>query len=195
MRAAVLLILLTIILCYSSAQGDTFIFKTGKKIEGSMRYQDEKTIRIIESSGLEMTLRKSEIDQIVIMQSSADVSPAGKGDARTTPVEEPVNKPVKVFTNRDLKVQKSARSLPTGSISKLERDLARLAGACRAAGGGSRKVLRTHTYRVKGRAVTVTGYWADPGNLEEAKEICRNAIETEEALQQAHAENNSIKGR
>jgi hypothetical protein len=101
----------------------------------------------------------------------------------------------KVYTNRDVRIQVDPFVAPhpetnqswQKSVSKLEREFVRLQGACRGAGTGPNlsKILRTHTYTVNGKPVRITGYWADPANIEEAKQICARAIASEETLTQA----------
>ena len=64
----------------------------------------------------------------------------------------------------------------------------RLRASCRNAGGdpNSNKEFRTDTYNVEGKEVVVSGYWADPKEVERAQQICRKAMETKAALQEAH---------
>jgi hypothetical protein len=197
MRVTILL-LLSFILCHSSAHSSVFIFKSGKKIDGVQRYEDNWTIRIVESSGLEMTLRKSELD--LAATQVANIQPQVTAPLEVTEpaavVETPAAKPkARVYTNRDLGAQQVSFTPPDlettpawqKSLAKLEREFLRLQAACRAAGTGPNlsKVRRSETYYVNGKKVQVTGYFADPANIEEAKQICRRAIQTEETLQQA----------
>lgn len=197
MRATILLIL-GLMLCHSSAHSSVYIFKSGKKINGITRYENAETIRIVESSGLEMTLRKSELNLPATL--AGNVQPAVtipvEAPLAVAVAESPAPKPVtKVYTNRDIRVQKVAFTPPENetdpswrkSLAKLEREFLRLQAACRNAGTGPNlsKVLRTETYYVNGKKLKVTGHFADPGNIEEAKQICSRAIQTEETLQQA----------
>jgi hypothetical protein len=218
MRATIFLIL-ALILCHSSAHSDVYIFKSGKKIDGTTRYENAETIRIVESNGLEMTLRKSELNLPATL--AANVRPAFTAPVEVlppaaveqTPAPQPV---VKVYTNRDLRLQKASFTPPEietdsswkKSLAKLEREYLRLQGACRNAGTGPNlsKVLRSETYYVNGKKLQVTGYFADPANIAEAKQICSRAIQTEEMLQQARQnfedyldrqknQNNSVKAQ
>lgn len=196
MRATIFLILV-LILCHSSAQSDVFIFKSGKKIEGITRYENSETIRIVESSGLEMTLRKSELNLTATLAANIQPVPTAivKAPAPVPVAQAPDPKPVKVYTNRDLGLKQVSFTTPEietdpawrKSLAKLEREFLRLQAACRNAGTGPNlsKVLRSETYSVNGKKLKVTGYFADPANIAEAKQICARAIQTEETLQQA----------
>ena len=218
MRATIFLIL-SLMLCHSSAHSSVFIFKSGKKIDGITRYENDETIRIVESSGLEMTLRKSELNLPATL--AANIQPDFTAPIETprpvAVVESLATKPViKVYTNRDLGVRQVSFTPPeieTGpswkkSLAKLEREFLRLQSACRNAGTGPNlsKVLRSETYSVNGKKMHITGYFADPANIEEAKQICRRAIQTEETLHQARQsfqdylnrqknQNNSVKAQ
>ena len=55
--------------------------------------------------------------------------------------------------------------------------------------------MKTHTYDVKGRKVQITAYWADPANIEDAKEICSKAIQTEDNLEEARKQFQEYKQR
>ncbi len=196
MRATVLF--LAIVLCHSSVFATTFIFKTGKSVEGTIRYEDENVIMIEDKTGVEMSLKRSSIDPVATAVANPVVI------AGPDPLPEPVPaetantgfRPVqKTYTNRDVVVSETVFRPPDPetesawirSISKLQRDLSRLQWACRATGTGPNlsKILRTHSYNVRGKIVKVTGYWADPANIEEAKRICNRAINTRNALGQA----------
>jgi hypothetical protein len=217
MRATIFLILI-LMLCHSSAHSSVYIFKSGKKIDGITRYENDKTIRIVESSGLEMTLRKSELNLAATL--AANIQPAVLASVEVPqPVvvaDSPAPRPIKVYTNRNVRVQKVSFTPPEiesdsswrKSLAKLEREYLRLQAACRNAGTGSNlsKVLRSETYYVNGKKLQVTGYFADPANIAEAKQICSRAIQTEETLQQARAnfqdylnrqnnKNNSVKAQ
>jgi hypothetical protein len=196
MRATIFLILV-LILCHSFAHSDVFIFKSGKKIEGTTRYENGETIRIVESSGLEMTLRKSELNLAATLAANIQTAPTAPADAAPLGVQEssPPKSVIKIYTNRDLRLQKVSFTPPEfetdpswkKSLAKLEREFLRLQAACRNAGTGRNisKVLRSETYSVNGKKLKVTGYFADPANIEEAKQICARAIQTQETLQQA----------
>ncbi len=197
---AIILFVIGFLLCHFTAHGSVFIFKSGKSVNGAVRYEDHSTIRILESSGLEMTLRKSELNLSatnaanVTRENSepANISDTGKMNVAPAATEKRF---VKVYTNRDVRKERVSFAPPDPessqawkrSLTKLEREFVRLQGACRGAGTGPNlsKILRSHTYNVRGKRVHVTGYWADPANIEEAKQICEHAIHTESALHQA----------
>jgi len=88
----------------------------------------------------------------------------------------------------------AALSLPDSSkalqkwIDDKNGEYNRLRASCRNAGGdpNSNKEFRTDTYNVEGKEVVVSGYWADPKEVERAQQICRKAMETKAALEQAH---------
>ncbi len=145
-----------------------------------------------------MTLRMSELDLPATL--AANIQPELSASVKAPEpvvVEQPAaTKPViKVYTNRDLGVQQVSFTPPEietdpswkKSLAKLEREFLRLQAACRNAGTGPNlsKVWRSETYSVNGKKLQVAGYFADPVNIEEAKQICSRAIQTEETLQQA----------
>lgn len=73
-------------------------------------------------------------------------------------------------------------------IREKEKEFNKLKAQCRAAGADdSKKEYKTDTYIVNGSPVSVSGYWADPKEVQKAKQICRNAMETEAALIHARA--------
>jgi hypothetical protein len=200
MRATILFTILITFLCQFSAHTATFIFNSGKSVQGEILFEDGKTIRIRESSGLDMTLRKSELNLAatrvsnVIRSEAVAESPAGE-ERRSVEVKPQTRRSVKVYTNRDARSHDAPLRMPQpetneawqSSVAKMEREFTRLQGACRGAGTGPNlsRVWRSHTYNVEGKQVRVTGYWADPANIEEAKQICARAIQAEERLQQA----------
>jgi|GEM_PF-3135258 len=195
MRATIFLSLM--LLCHSSVHANQFIFKNGKAIQGSILYEDAWIYRITDSTGVEMRLRKSELD--VTATESANVfsglrvsEPAPQ--APKTAVS--AKRTVPLYSNRDVQSVQSIAFTPPNpeseqawlrSLSRLEREFVRFQKACRGAGTGPNlsKILRTHTYEVKGKPVKITAYWADPANIEDAKKICRRAIQTEDVLQEA----------
>jgi hypothetical protein len=197
MRTAILCLVI-IVSCNLSLQAGTYVFKSGKSIQGKLRFEDEKTIRILESTGLEMTLRKSELNlqaTLAANQKTETEQEFQNAMPASLPAPAEIKRTSKVYTNRDLRANAPTFSLPEAStnqewqnsIARLERDFMRLQGACRAAGTGPNlsKILRSHTYTVQGKKVKVTGYWADPATIEEAILICARAIQSEEQLEQA----------
>jgi hypothetical protein len=196
MRATFLV--LSILLCSTLVYGDTFIFKSGKSIQGTIRYEDSKTILIVEASGLEMRLRKSELNMPATAAANATpviVNPIQETAAVNVLSPKPVATK-RVFTNRDVRGGANSSFSPPvpetkqaweKMITRLEVEFVRLQGACRGAGTGPNltRIRRSHTYNVQGKQVHVTGYWADPANINQAKQICGRAIETEETLAKA----------
>jgi hypothetical protein len=206
MRAIILILVL--LLCNSYAHAHEFIFKNGKRIQGSILYEDSSLFRIVDSSGIEMRLRKSELNLTAMESVNIPVEPLAE-PALVTDEDKAgkmpaVQRPVRVYTNRDVRSTRHASFVPPNpeseaawlkSLSILEKDFVRLQSACRGAGAGSSKILRTHTYEVKGKKVKVTAYWADPANIEDAKQICNKAIQTEDALEQARKQFEEFKQR
>ena len=198
MRATILFLII-FVCSHFSVEGSVFIFKSGKSVHGEIRYEDQATIRIMEKSGLEMTLRKSELNlsaTTLANQQAALPPPSSEQETLADVTKpEPEKRRAKLYTNRDVKFATAPFVAPQPetnqawlkSLAKLEREFVRLQGACRGAGTGPNlsKVLRSHTYTVNGKPVRITGYWADPANIEQAKQICARAIAGEETLHQA----------
>lgn len=69
-------------------------------------------------------------------------------------------------------------------IATNDRELQRLGSKCRAAGGSpsAKHLYREDTYTVEGKSVVVGGYWADPDEVESARQICSDALLLEKAL-------------
>ena len=175
-------IALSIFFCSQMAFGYTFVFKNGKKIEGTVLFEDSSTLRILEKTGLNMSLNKSMMD-FVAMEKANQKSNHDQPPVATIPTE-PVRKPAKRVRTWTSPV--SSYVEPT-NIHQAEREFMRLAQACRAAGTGPsvKKVLKTNVYYVNGKRVSKTGYWAHPSSIETAKQICRKAMEAEARLRQA----------
>jgi hypothetical protein len=200
-----IILILVLLLCNSYADAHEFIFKNGKRIQGSILYEDASLFRIVDSTGIEMRLRKSELNLTAMESVNSPVQPLADPALPTEPeVQQVAKRPVRVYTNRDVRSTRHAAFVPPNpeseaawlkSLSILEKDFVRLQGACRSAGAGPSKILRTHTYEVKGKKVKVTAYWADPANIEDAKQICNKAIQTEDALEQARKQFQEFKQR
>ena len=188
----------SLLVCGSYAHAYQFIFTNGKSLEGSILYEDGSTYRIL-SSGIEMRIRKSELNVAatqaanVITETPVPEPPIDAAQSADVP---PARHSARVYSNVDVQGANPVASAPAdrnsekawrAHINKLEREFSRLQGECRAAGTGPNfsKVRRTETYRINGRSVRVTGYWADPVNIEAAKNICRRALQTEKALNDA----------
>jgi hypothetical protein len=69
-------------------------------------------------------------------------------------------------------------------IADSEHQLLRLAARCRSAGANpsAKHAFHQETYMVDGKAVVVSGYWADPQEIQSAREICTEAMLLEKAL-------------
>ena len=144
-----------------------------------------------------MTLRKNELNLAATKAANVVLAPvvqiAPLIEEQAAP-EKP-KAPAKVYTNRDVRSKATSFVPPNpesmqswkASLSKLEREFTRLQGACRGAGTGPNlsKVLTSRTYNVQGKKVRVTGYWADPENIRDAKQICDRALDSEKTLEQA----------
>jgi len=196
MRARIFLLVL--LLCVSHAHAYQFVFKNGKSIQGSILYEDGSLYRIVDTTGIEMRIRKTELNLPATQAANVVtevpvVEPVVQPQTETT---QPARRPARVYSNVDVGGASHLASAPADPhsetawrthISKLERDFARLQAQCRGAGTGPdlSKVRRTDSYRVNGKTVHITGYWADPANIESAKKICRRAIQTEKALNDA----------
>jgi hypothetical protein len=195
----VLILIFSIIFCASCAQAYQFIFKNGKSIEGTVIQEDASTYQLVDLSGVAMRIRKAELN--LAATESVNVirdAPAAEPPMETPPPAPagPTQHPVRIYSNLDIAGVNPVKSAPSdphsetawkSHISKLERQFARLKGQCRGAGTGANfsKVWRSETYRVNGKSVRVKGYWADPANIETAKSICRTALQTEKALNDA----------
>ncbi len=162
----------------------TFVFKTGKKIEGKLLYEDRETIRILDRSGTNMSIRKSLLDQEATDAVNARVVPvAVQVQSEVRYASRPA---AKTYTNASVIRVRSNHPVTTGNperqLRETRREYERLTQACRSAGGGPSRggVLRTMTYKVHGKPVRVTGYWANPSDIENAKRICKRAIQAEQ---------------
>jgi hypothetical protein len=176
---------LAILFCGQIVFGDTFVFKNGKKVDGKILVEDTSTFRILEKSGLNMTLKKDALDLVAMRQINRKIEEAAAIVASPPPVPKP-SKKVRSFTYAGTPSTKPTKRV---SVQQAERDLARLSAACRAAGGSSSKtVLRTDVYYVNGKKVSVTGYWAHPSSIQGAKEICQQAIEAQATLEETKRE-------
>lgn len=164
---------------------NTFILKNGKRIEGVVQVEDQDSLRIIDSTGVRMTLKKDSVnwEQVRTVNSSLP-QPGPVTPLPESNVQPPLVKPVVVLTNRDVVAQRPRYRNAKEEIRVAERELNRLSDACRAAGASSpsMRVWTTTTYIVHGKAVTVSGYWAHPANIENAKRICNSANEAQQNL-------------
>lgn len=180
------LVLVTLLVAGHSLFAATFVFKTGKKIEGKLLYEDRKTIRILDRSGTNMSIRKSLLDQASTAAANVNVLPVA---IQTQPEVREAPRPrlaAKTYTNVAVIPGRTYRPLtssnPNRQLRETRREYERMALACRSAGGGPAHggVLRTVTYIVHGNPVRITGYWANPSDIENAKRICKWAIQAEQ---------------
>ncbi|HEY7162335.1 MAG TPA: hypothetical protein VH815_13805 [Acidobacteriota bacterium] len=205
----------------------TIIFKSGKRMEGTLLWDDGETLRFKDRNGVLYSLKRSALD-VAAMRESNPESVSKPGEKVPEKKDEPAvmqsslaqiaqrerlrrTGTARVFTDQD--VDKAAPlavietrngaplitsiaslSLPDSSkalqkwIDDKNGEYNRLRASCRNAGGdpNSNKEFRTDTYNVEGKEVVVSGYWADPKEVERAQQICRKAMETKAALEEAH---------
>jgi hypothetical protein len=168
--------------CPLLTSANTFILKNRKQIEGTLQIEDKDSVRIIDSTGVRMTLKKDSLDWRA-MQLANQTAESAITNTVVEPSAKPSVTPHVVLTNRDVAATKPRHSAKE-EIRNAERELERLANACRSAGASSpsMRVWRTTTYIVHGKRVTVSGYWAHPANIENAKRICSSANQAQERL-------------
>jgi hypothetical protein len=207
----------------------TIIFKSGKRMDGTLLWDDGETLRFKDRNGVLYSLKRSVLDVSAMREANPDSVPKPGEKVQEKPKEETVNiipsslaeiaqqerlrrtGKVRTFTNQDVDKMASlavietkdgaplitslhAVSLPDSSkelekwIDEKNIEYNRLRASCRNAGGdpNSNKEFRTDTYNVDGKEVVVSGYWADPKEVERAQQICRKAMETKAALEEAH---------
>ena len=209
------------------ASAFTIIFKSGKRMEGTLLWDDGDTLRFKDRNGVLYSLKRSVLDLSAMREANPDsVSKPGE-KVQEKKQEHTVMQSslaeiaqrerqrrtgtARVFTNEDLGKMTSlavietrngaplitsihALSLPDSSkelqkwIDEKNAEYNRLRASCRNAGGdpNSNKEFRTDSYNVDGKEVVVSGYWADPKEVERAQQICRKAMETKAALAEAH---------
>jgi hypothetical protein len=205
----------------------TIIFNSGKRMEGTLLWDDGETLRFKDRNGILYSLKRSALDLSAMREANPD-SVAKPGDKVSDKKEERMvmqsslaeiaqrerlrrTGTARVFTDQDvdktgslavietrngapLITSISSISLPDSSkalqkwIDDKNAEYNRLRASCRTAGGdpNSNKEFRTDTYKVEGKEVVVSGYWADPKEVERAQQICRKAMETKAALEEAH---------
>jgi len=209
------------------ASAFTIIFKSGKRMEGTLLWDDGETLRFKDRNGILYSLKRSTLD-VTAMREANPESIAKPGEKVPEKKEEPAvmqsslaqiaqrerlrrTGTARVFTDQDVEkaaglaviqtkngapliTSIAALSLPDSSkalqkwIDDKNAEYNRLRASCRNAGGdpNSNKEFRTDTYNVEGKEVVVSGYWADPKEVERAQQICRKAMETKAALAEAH---------
>jgi hypothetical protein len=193
----------------------TVVFKNGKIVEGEILLDEEDQLRFIDKNGVRMTLKKSTLDwaQMEILNQPAIAPTNVEHESTPNPVitrttDRSVS-PRRVWTNEDLYTNASTRSASTNEfegiaaddlLQKLrsaERNLNRLSGSCRNAGAvsPSRRFVRTETFLVNGKKVSVTGPHADPAEIQKAKRICTEALRTETQVKSLKQALHSLDGR
>ncbi|MCI0615330.1 hypothetical protein L0244_20245 [bacterium] len=209
------------------ASAFTIIFKSGKRMEGTLLWDDGDTLRFKDRNGVLYSLKRSVLDLSAMREANPDSVPKPGEKVPEKKQEHTVMQSslaeiaqrerqrrtgnARVFTNEDLDKMTSlavietrngaplitsikALSLPDSSkalqkwIDEKNAEYNRLRASCRNAGGdpNSNKEFRTDSYNVDGKEVVVSGYWADPKEVERAQQICRKAMETKAALELAH---------
>lgn len=195
------LIISVLLLSAEIVFGYTFVLKTGKRIEGTFVFEDESTIRVKDRAGLSMTLKKSLLDvermkEVNVNEKQAVSEPVvvkarnlyGGLESLAEIARESVRNRTgkcRVVTEEDLRkapplsiVLASSRSVPLKGTSLQELTLRlkmaqqnynRLKAECRSAG--------IHALPL--------GRYADPDEIENAKEMCSKAIAAESELAQA----------
>jgi len=172
-----------------------FIFKTGKRVQGTLLYEDASTIRIRTSDGLLMSLNKNSLNQEAMRavnveeqrkqktleQVESAVAGAGN-ESQTNRQNDADQKKEKIHVITNIEVHREVRRVASLEQRKLRAQKAkaeydRLKNQCRAAGASppGKGILRTDEYTVHGKRVKVTGYWADPKEIERAKMVCAKA--------------------
>jgi hypothetical protein len=184
LRHLILILFLAGILICTAAIADTFVLKSGKHIEGTVRYEEQDILRIVDSSGIAMNLRKASLDYEAMNRINAVKA---EQVSRETIQQPAPTHPAIIYTNASIKTYAKRGGQPFDpkmDVRKAEQEFNRLKEACRAAGQSSpsMRVWNSTTYVVNGKPVTVTGYWAHPDNIAKAKKICAGAIRAEQQL-------------
>jgi hypothetical protein len=175
--------------CSSIASAYTFVFTNGKRIEGTIQDEDNATIRIIDSTGVAMTLKRNALNsEATLAANPVIVEPP----VVETPAPEPVVVPTRPRPPISISFEPESHSETywRDRLTRAKRDYARLQQDCRKAGGSrtGNEILQTRTYVVNGKTVKVTGYWADPENIKSANAVCKEAIEAHFDLMEARNE-------
>jgi hypothetical protein len=163
---------------------ETFVLHNGRRIEGRLQVEEKDCLRIIDATGIQMVLKKDSLDwKAMQVANQARISENTTTNTVVDTATTPSVSPHAVLTNRDVVATRPRRS-SKDEIRNAERELARLANECRSAGASSdsMRVWRTTTYIVHGKKVTVSGYWAHPKNIENAKRICSSANQAQQRL-------------
>ena len=186
---------LILCLCSSLASAYTFVFKTGKQIEGTIQYEDSTTIRIVDASSVAMSLNRNSLN----FDATAAANPVvvEPQESETTEQEEAGSfqaEPARassVQINREIHSEKYWKD----RLQKAKKDYSRLQQDCRIAGGSrtGNETLQTRKYLVNGKTVRVTGYWADPENIRSANAVCKKALKAQAEIIEAANELESIR--
>lgn len=183
---------LILCLCSSLASAYTFVFKTGKKIEGTIHFEDSITIRIIDSTGVAMSLNRNSLDWKATQAANAVVKSVEPASLPAENATVPEVRPVRLRTTAPSarKVKPDIKNYPEkywkDLLNKAKKDYSRFQQDCRNAGvrtGNER--LQTNEYRINGKTVKVTGYWADPDNIRSANDVCKKALKAQTDLMEA----------
>lgn len=199
---------LILMLCCADSWSFTVIMKNGKTMEGTLLSEQPDSIQFRDIYGIQYTLKKD----LLNIPAMLDANPESRAAARPAAPEAPTTTSTIVHDRRPtlaeiarenlkhrtgkapvLRNTRPREAMPTWPktapeladwIARTEKDLHRLAAQCRAAGANPSAKLsyRQDTYIVEGKTVVVSGYWADPEEVESARRICTQAILTEKAL-------------
>lgn len=200
---------LIFLFCFSIADAFTVILKNGKNMEGTLLSEEPESIRFRDIYGVTYTLKKDLLNIPAMLDANPEkvkpMEPARppQGIVETTIVysrgpslAEIARENLKHRTGT-VPVLKNAGppllllpSWPKTSpelvswIAQNDRDFHRLASQCRAAGANpsAKHSYRQDTYIVEGKEVVVSGYWADPEEIQSARQICSEAMALEKAL-------------
>ena len=201
-------VVLILLLCCSEGRAFTVIMKNGKTMEGILLSEEPESIRFRDIYGIQYTLNKD----LLNIPAMLDANPESRVQARAAAPEAPRTTSTIVHNRQPtlaeiarynlkhrtgkatvLRNTRPAETLPVWPktlpelqewIASTEKEFHRLAARCRAAGAdpSAKHFYREDTYIVEGKPVVVGGYWADPEEVETAREICTQAILTEKAL-------------
>src|SRR3972149_6097627 len=168
----------------------TFVFQSGKHIEGTILFEDQGTIRIADKTGVAMSLNKGSLDFEAMetvnrpLYQIAVVVELNEVPAEVDEVEQVPPPPIRAT---GLQEENQPAPFWKARMQRTQRDYKRLQQECRNAGARrtGKERLETHVYLVNGKRIAVTGYWADPENIASAKETCRKALEAQAEFIQA----------
>ena len=211
-------VLLILLLAVTNAGAFTVIMKNGNTMEGVLLSEAPESIQFRDIYGIQYTLKKELLNIPEMMDANPEarifrppVSPE-QSHATSTIVrnkrptlaeiarENLKNRTGKAPVLRNTRPPEILPSWPKSGpelqdwIARTEQELQRQASRCRAAGGSpsAKHSYREDTYIVQGKPVVVSGYWADPEEVESSRRICAEAMSTEKALELARKDLDEI---